>query len=143
MHRFVFVLLCSIAPFIATAQQTDSAAFRDVRNVLDQQVVAWNKADVDGFMAGYWKSDSLRFIGKNGIKYGWTETRDNYKKSYPDQKTMGVLKFGIDRMERLGPDAVFVVGSWNLDREKPVGGWFTLLFRKKDGRWVIVLDHTS
>ena len=37
--------------------------------VLDAQVSAWNAGDLDGFMAGYWNSEELKFlsgdIGRN------------------------------------------------------------------------------
>jgi hypothetical protein len=35
-----------------------------IRKVLDDQIKAWNRGDLEQYMSGYWKSDSLRFIGK-------------------------------------------------------------------------------
>ncbi|MEZ4829901.1 MAG: hypothetical protein R3C61_27005 [Bacteroidia bacterium] len=51
-----------------------------ILSVFEDQEKAWNAGDIDRFMKGYWKSDSLTFIGSSGITYGWTQTRDNYKK---------------------------------------------------------------
>jgi ketosteroid isomerase-like protein len=109
----------------------------------DQQT-AWSNGDIEGFMQGYWKSDSLMFIGKRGPAYGWQTTLDNYKKTYPDKAAMGKLTFRIDKVELLGKQDAFVMGAWSLTREKDnPGGYFTLWFRKIKGEWKIVCDHTS
>ena len=107
------------------------------------QEKAWNEGNIEQFMAWYWKSDSLMFIGSKGVTYGWEKTLANYKKGYPDKATMGQLSFELIQVKTLSTTAVYVVGKWALTREKPVGGHFTLLWRKIEGKWVIVSDHTS
>ncbi|MBD1383665.1 DUF4440 domain-containing protein [Mucilaginibacter rigui] len=112
--------------------------------LMRNQQTAWSNGDIDGFMQGYWKSDSLMFIGKRGPTYGWQQTFDNYKKGYPDKAAMGKLTFRIDKVELLGKRDAFVMGAWSLAREKDApGGYFTLWFRKINGEWKIVCDHTS
>lgn len=107
------------------------------------QEESWNKGNIPGFMDYYWKSDSLKFIGSKGITYGWQKTLDNYLKSYPDKATMGSLKFTIIEAIQLSDTSIYVIGKWELSREKAVGGHFTLLWKKINGKWVIVADHTS
>lgn len=107
---------------------------------------AWNNSDIGEFMEGYWKSDSLTFIGKKGITNGWQQTFDNYKKGYPDKATMGKLQFDIIRIELFSKTSAQVLGKWELIRDADkgnVGGYFTLIFKKINKRWVIVSDHTS
>jgi ketosteroid isomerase-like protein len=116
---------------------------KQIIDLMKKQEIAWNNGDIDGFMKYYWKSDSLKFIGSSGITYGWQKTLDNYKKKYPDTKTMGKLTFEIKTQEKLSDNSVFIIGSWKLQRENPVGGYFTLLWKKIKGEWVIVVDHTS
>ena len=112
--------------------------------VLETQRVAWNNGDIDGFMQGYWKSDSLMFVGKDAPVYGWQKTLDRYKRSYPDKAAMGKLTFTILKVDLLDKTNAFMLGAWHLDREKDApGGYFTLWFRKIKGIWVIVVDHTS
>jgi ketosteroid isomerase-like protein len=112
--------------------------------LMHNQQIAWSNGDIDGFMQGYWKSDSLMFIGKRGPTYGWQQTFDNYKKGYPDKAAMGKLTFRIDKVELLGKRDAFVMGAWSLAREKDApGGYFTLWFRKINGEWKIICDHTS
>ena len=116
---------------------------QSVRNAMQLQEKAWNEGNIEQFMAWYWKSDSLMFIGSKGVTYGWEKTLANYKKGYPDKATMGQLSFELIQVKTLSTTAVYVVGKWALTREKPVGGHFTLLWRKIEGKWVIVSDHTS
>ena len=112
--------------------------------LLDKQSACWNKGDIDGFMEGYWKNDSLQFIGKSGITYGWNNTLANYKKGYPSVAAMGQLQFTIINVKKLSSQWYQVVGKWHLKRTiGDVGGHFTLLLRKIKGNWVIVADHSS
>ncbi len=114
-----------------------------IKAALNEQVKAWNKADIDEFMKGYWKSDSILFIG-NKITSGWDSTLIRYKKSYPDSSAMGKLRFEILKIDQVAPDAYLVTGKYFLSRKNDnPSGIFTLLFCKKNGQWVIVYDHTS
>ena len=115
-----------------------------VLKTLSDQSDCWNKTDIDCFMQGYWKSDSLMFIGSKGITYGWQATADRYAKSYPDATAMGKLKFDIMETKPIGADGYFVVGKFYLTRTiGDLEGYFTLVFRKIEGQWVIVADHTG
>lgn len=94
-------------------------------------------------MDGYWRSDELTFVSGGNVTKGWRPTLDRYKAKYADRAIMGQLAFSDLNVRELARDAALVSGRWHLDRDKPIGGRFTLLFRIKDGRWVIVYDHTS
>lgn len=112
---------------------------------LDRQTADWNAGTIAAFMNGYWESDSLMFVGKNGVTYGYENTYQGYLKRYPDRATMGTLKFDIVNLSFPGKGVAFVVGKWNLTRPEAgdVGGYYTLLWRKIKGKWLIVCDHTS
>jgi len=115
-----------------------------VIKVMDNQTESWNKGDIKGFMDGYWKSDSLRFLGKRGLTQGWQKTLDNYLKSYPNKQTMGILKFDFLSFEPLNTEQMFVVGKWTLEREKDtLKGHYSLLWKKFDKDWKIIFDHTN
>ena len=115
-----------------------------VLSVLENQRQAWNKGDVEGFMQGYWKSDSLLFVGTSAPVHGWQATLDRYKRTYASKALMGKLTFTILKVELLDADNAFMLGGWHLDREKDApGGYFTLWFKRIDGEWKIVCDHTS
>ena len=137
---FVFVSL-----FISLSSFAQSTAEKEILQLLDAQTQSWNTGDIPGFMKGYWESDSLMFIGKNGITYGYAQTLANYLKNYPSKEDMGKLTFDIKKVNMLANDACFVIGKWHLKREQKgdLSGHFTLLFRKVKWQWVIVADHSS
>ena len=147
MHRLnplnkLCLWLACLTGWLPVLAQTDEAAA--VKAVLLKQQNCWNSGDIPCFMQGYWKSDSLKFIGKSGITYGWQKTLDNYKKSYPDTASMGKLTFTLLEVKTWNNNEAYVLGKWYLQRSKgDVGGYFTLMFRKIRGEWVIVSDHTS
>jgi len=140
MKKILFVSFVLFA-IQAAAQSKDETA---IRQLLGEQTHAWNRGDVEGFMNGYWQNDSLMFIGKSGITYGWNNTLNNYKKGYPDTVAMGKLVFTIISIKNLSPEYFHVVGKWHLQRSiGNIEGHFTLLFKKIKGRWVIIADHSS
>lgn len=137
---FVSLLAVSVSAF-AYGQPKEEAA---IRQLLAAQTRAWNKGDIEGFMEGYWKSDSLMFIGKSGVNRGWQKTLENYKKGYPDTTAMGKLSFDILQVKKLSNEYYYVVGKWMLKRSiGDLSGHYDLLMRKIKGKWYIISDHSS
>jgi uncharacterized protein (TIGR02246 family) len=141
------VLLLSVAR--ATGAHTPSADEKEIRAVLDAQVVAWNKGDLDGFMAGYWNDEALTFISGGDMTSGWKKTKERYVKRYQaDGKEMGKLTFSELHVETFSPNAAMLRGKFELafekdDKKKKASGRFTLIVRKFPDGWKITHDHTS
>jgi hypothetical protein len=141
MKKVIALLACVLIVYTTIAQQKNELL---VRLVLEQQTQCWNKGDINGFMEGYWKNDSLMFIGKSGATYGWQNTLNNYVKGYPDTASMGKLHFNLLKVAVVSKQDCFVIGKWFLSRTKGnLSGAFTLWLKKIKGRWVIVSDHSS
>jgi beta-aspartyl-peptidase (threonine type) len=124
----------------------DDAAKAAVEHVLRTQQDAWNRHDLEGFMAGYWNSPELTFFSGAKEQHGWQATMDRYRAAYASPgHEMGKLEFSGLRIEVLGADAAFVRGAWLLTMSdgKTPHGLFTLVFRKFPEGWKIVHDHTS
>lgn len=122
----------------------EAAAPNPVRAVLDAQVAAWNRGDLEGFMEGYARSPKTTFVSSDAVTRGWQTVRDRYARKYDSREKMGTLTFSEVEITPLGDDAAIVLGSWSLKRrEDQPHGKFTLLFRKLPEGWRIVLDHTS
>ncbi|MEL6699268.1 MAG: nuclear transport factor 2 family protein [Bacteroidota bacterium] len=144
MTRFTIFLFLLLSFFSLSAQNMAPADEQAIREVMKAQEIAWTNGDIDAFMEGYWKSEDLIFVGSSGVNHGWQATLDRYKKTYPDKAAMGKLTFELLKVEGLGPETAFVLGKWHLDREKDeLGGYFTLIWKKVEGKWVIVSDHSS
>jgi ketosteroid isomerase-like protein len=117
-----------------------------VRQLLAAQVAAWNRGDLEGFMRGYWKSDSLSFYSGGTVTHGWQTTLDRYRERYQGEgRQMGTLAFDIHDVTLPAPGEAVVRGGWSLAfRESRSGGLFTLLLRWfPDAGWRVVHDHTS
>jgi ketosteroid isomerase-like protein len=151
MKKFILIILV-VSAFTVSAQRKKPKHIKQqvpdktlILQLLINQKNAWNEGNLEQYMMGYWKSDSLSFIGKKGVTKGWQATLDNYKKSYPDKESMGQLDFEILKVEILSPTHAYVVGKWNLTRKEKgnIGGHFSLLLKKSGKRWVIVSDHSS
>jgi ketosteroid isomerase-like protein len=134
---------------VLVANRTDDAGVgnstMEIRQVLDSQVLAWNKGDLRGFMAGYWKSEKLTFFSGDKIEHGWQATFDRYQKRYQAEgREMGKLTFSELDIEMLGADTAWIRGRWKLvtSKDSP-GGLFTLVFKKSAEGWRIIHDHTS
>ncbi len=134
-----------ILTFILTAfnsfSQTEDQDKKAIQKVLKAQRIAWSKDNIEEFMEGYWKSDSLKFYGSNGITYGWENTLERYLKSYPTKNHTGTLSFKINDITKISDGAYYVLGEFHLKRE--VGnadGIFMLIFKKIDGKWKIIAD---
>jgi uncharacterized protein (TIGR02246 family) len=139
--KMLFLLLVMFCTITLFGQSNDEAA---VRKVLSTQNEAWNRGDVVSFMKGYWENDSMMFIGKGGVTYGYKNTLANYKKNYPDTATMGKLTFTLISVKKLSEKYFRVVGKYYLTRSiGDASGHFTLLFEKINGEWVIIEDHSS
>ncbi len=128
----------------AQAEKKPSKIESSVLQVLNAQVDAWNRGDIAGFMDGYWRSDEMRFVSGNNVAKGWQAAYDRYKKSYDTREKMGVLSFSELDVTVLNNESAFVTGRYTLKRssDEPTG-LFTLIFRKIETNWRIVLDHTS
>lgn len=140
MRKLLFVLFtCTI--IFSCSESSETKDKEVIISILEEQEKAWNSYDIEAFMEGYWKSDSLKFYGASGLTYGWQQTLDNYHKRYPSKDHTGTLNFKINDISKINNGAYFVMGEYYLTR--PVGnanGIFMIIFKKIDGEWKIVAD---
>ena len=113
----------------------------DILAVMKAQEITWSKNNLEGFMEGYWKSDSLKFYGASGLTKGWKQTLDNYKKGYPTKEHSGTLTFKINDVSAIEGNSYWVMGEYFLKRKVgDANGVFIIIFKKIDGKWKIVAD---
>jgi ketosteroid isomerase-like protein len=148
MVLFGMSLVMLIVPAVsggARQRTVEAPAIKQIRDVLDRQVQAWNRRDLEGFMQGYWQSPDLTFYSGGTVVSGWESTLDRYRKRYQSEgNEMGTLDFSELRIELLGPSAAFVRGRFHLKMTSgEQSGIFTLTFRKFADGWKIIHDHTS
>ena len=136
----ILILLCFITTLACKAQdfEKDKSA---ILEVMKKQEMAWSKNDLEGFMQGYWKSDSLKFYGASGLTKGWQKTLDNYKKGYPTKDHSGTLNFKVNDISPIEKNSYWVMGEYFLKRKiGDANGVFIIIFKKIKGQWKIVAD---
>jgi ketosteroid isomerase-like protein len=140
MTRFAAVCLFAALPLLAAAPE------QLIRQVLDDQVAAWNRGDIPAFMDGYDKSESTTFVSATVTK-GHAQVLANYLKKYPTREKMGTLRFTDLEIRMLGSEYATVLGRFHLARTAEGGGEasgiFTLIFHRTPQGWKVILDHTS
>lgn len=115
-----------------------------VRAVLDAQMAAWNRGDIDAFMSGYEQSPQTVFVSGDTLTRGWQTVLDRYKKNYDSRDKMGTLAFTDLEIKPLSEFYAVATGRWQLTRaEDAPHGRFTLILRRTATGWRIVHDHTS
>ncbi|WP_299835454.1 DUF4440 domain-containing protein [uncultured Tenacibaculum sp.] len=135
------LILLLIVIFCSCASSNEEQDKKEIRALMKHQASDWSRHDLDCFMLGYWKSDSLKFQGKNGITYGWQKTLEKYKKSYPYQEDSGELKFKIRTISKIESKSYYVMGEYHITRETgKLDGIFMVIFKKIKGEWKIIAD---
>ena len=139
--RAFLIIFVSIICFNLNAQTTSNQDTEAILAVLESQRKSWSNGNIEAFMDGYWKNDSLKFYGANGITHGWKNTLENYKKDYPTKEHTGILDFKINAISKITNDAYYVMGEFFLKRSVgDANGIFMIIFKKIDGEWKIIAD---
>ncbi len=144
--RVFAVVVCLIFIGNAAAQQQSSPSKlqQALVEILERQAEAWNEGNLEQFMDAYWKSEELTFCSGGNITRGWQATLDRYRQNYNDKEAMGHLTFADLEVSSLGADAALMLGRWKVTAKgQDYGGNFSLVWRKIDGHWKIIHDHTS
>jgi ketosteroid isomerase-like protein len=137
----LLVLIFTILSFGIVAQTTEAEDTSAILSVMKLQEQAWSANDLEGFMQGYWKNDSLKFYGSSGLTKGWQQTLDNYKHAYPTKEQSGKLTFKINDISKIDDGSYFVMGEYYLERSVGnTNGVFIIIFKKIAGEWKIVAD---
>ena len=150
IRKAIAILICSLlascsAPLksnlTAGDQEREKQAIRDVIARMEQ---AWNRGDFRGYMEGFANPDVI-FVSRGEFQKDWQGTLDHYIRDYGSSvDTRGTLHFFDIKIEMLAPDAAQLISRYRLDRPKHAqDGINTRLMRKRDGRWVIALNHVS
>ena len=105
-----------------------------IRNMLHHQTEAWNRGDLEAFMQPYWQSDSLMFVGKGGVTWGWKNTLEHYRKGYPDKEAMGKLFFDIVKIQKLSEEYFFCNRQVDATKKDGRFEWALHFIDKKNWR---------
>jgi len=135
------LLICCIALVLFSCSTSTEEDENAIITVMKAQEESWSNHNLEGFMKGYWKSDSLKFYGSSGLTYGWEKTLANYKKGYPTKAHSGTLNFKINDISKISDNSYYVMGEYHLKREVGIAdGVFMIIFKRINGEWKIIAD---
>ncbi len=122
----------------------EQAEKTEILDVIRKMQAAWNRGDFRGYMEGFANPDVV-FVSRGKFQKDWQGTLDHYVSDYgASADTRGTLRFYDIRIEMLAPDAAQLISRYELKRPKNTqNGINTRLMRKRNGRWVIALNHVS
>lgn len=141
----ILVAACTSRPDCQPAAAVDEQAEKQaIVDLIGRMEAAWNRGDFRGYMEGFANPDVV-FVSRGEFQKDWQGTLDHYVRDYGESvQTRGALHFSNIRIEMLAPDAAQLISNFRLDRPKdPQDGINTRLMRKRDGKWVIALNHVS
>lgn len=142
MKKIVGVIVIILLS-LSVSSATEPAAEEQIRHVLALQKSAWNRGDIAGFMAFYWRSEETTFQSGRTRLEGWEALFERYRKNYAGAN-MGILDFTDTVIRMLSAETALVLGRWKLDREgEELEGLFTLILHQRSEGWRIIHDHTS
>ena len=140
MNKLIGILLLCSAPLLF-------AQDAEIRKVLSDSEVAWNRGDLETFAGYYEDSAETTFIGKEVVRGGTAAILDRYRRAYPTREKMGTLTFTEIVVRPLSDGLALATGKYNLKRTAAGGGdasgRFTLILRRTPKGWKIIHDHTS
>ena len=140
MKLFISTLLICLV-FNSCSTSSIEKDKKTILSIMKSQEKAWSKNNIEALMEGYWKSDSLKFFGSSGLKYGWQSTLNGYKKRYPTKDHTGTLRFKINDISQINSASYFVMGEYHLVRNiGNADGVFMIIFKKINGEWKIIAD---
>jgi uncharacterized protein (TIGR02246 family) len=151
MRRFVLLLALSVCPLLLSAQAPDQLYTAtkeqlDVTKVLLAQQAAWNKGDLDAYLAFYKDAPDTRAI-LSGPVLGVDNIRASYRASFPNAASMGSLEQSDIDVRELGPDFGLATGKYRLLRAHKYGGdtegTFTTVMEKTAGGWKVIFSQTT
>src|SRR5688572_550040 len=115
-----------------------------IRAVFESGCAAWNRGDIDGYLAAYWNSDKVRWVSEGTVRYGFEAIAAGFKARFDSSDNMGRLEVTNLDIQLFGENDALVFGSWT--QTTPTArhhGVFTVHVKEIDGEWLIVSDHSS
>jgi uncharacterized protein (TIGR02246 family) len=115
-----------------------------IRALFESACAAWNRGDMDGYLADYWQSDNVRWVSEGTVRYGFEAIAAAVKARFDSPDNMGRLEVANLEIQLLGESDALVFGGWiQTTRTARRHGVFTVHVKKMDGEWLIVSDHSS
>ena len=135
----------SIKPSDSQSAPTgDPSDYQQIYSLLVTMADRWNAHDIDGYLAPYWKSPDLLVVVEGEQLKGWADVNSVYHRGYPNKDEMGRLFPDRIQIQMVSADVAVALDWWTVGQKVgKVLGTSTMVLRKINGTWVIVVMHSS
>jgi ketosteroid isomerase-like protein len=143
MRRLVLLaFLASCRPAAAPAPDADPRA---LEAQFARSAEAWNRGDLDSFIADYAADSLTTFVSGGHVQRGFAWIRDHYAPAFALGAARDSLRFEEFAARPLGQGRALVTARFVLTRAGRVSssGPFTLVMEYRPEGWKILHDHTS
>ena len=144
-------MLAACSPF-ACAQGKTAQLYTATREQLDvtkivlAQENAWNRGDMNGYLAEYKDAEDTVAILNSPVR-GLSSIRSAYRSTFPNKEAMGTLEQSDVEVRELGTNFALATGHYKLLRSKKSGGdaegSFTEIFEKTEAGWKLIFSETT
>ena len=137
---------CSGARSVSHTLNADDVAKAEkaIRHVLSEGRDAWNRGDITAYMKSHWRDERTVHVFNDHMTIGFSAIEERYRARYPDPKNMGMISGPELDVQILEPSVAIAFGRWSFEHgQVQMNGVVTLVFRKIDGAWLIVHDHST
>ncbi len=118
----------------------------DVTKIVLAQEKAWNKGDLDGYLALYRDAPDTQAV-LNGLVRGLPSIRSAFRAAFPNRDAMGTLEQSSVEVRELGPNFALALGHYRLQRSRRAGGDaegnFTEVLEKTDEGWKLIFTENT
>lgn len=116
-----------------------------VAQMLETSAAAWNRGDLETFLADYQDAPSTTFVASDGVLSGVEMIRGHYAASFGPGAERDSLRFESIQVRTLTPMIGIVTARWVLHDQGVIraSGPFTLVMRLTRSGWKITHDHSS
>ena len=116
----------------------------DIRDIFKAGCTAWNRGDLDAYLASYWDSDKTIWVSSGSLRRGRKAIVAAYKARFSTSQKMGRIDVAELEIDVLTTTDAIAFGRWMLVLEDESSeGFFTVQLKKLEGTWVYVSDHSS
>ena len=122
---------------------------REIKDLLNRSMSAWNAGDLSGFMGCYERSPTTCYLSADQIVIGYPAIETMYAQRFTigSAAARGMLSLSLTRVVALGADHTLAIGQYLLSRDGDHGGSgygvFSLVLHRTALGWRIAADHTT
>jgi uncharacterized protein (TIGR02246 family) len=122
---------------------------RDLTRTIEAQFArsaeAWNRGDLEAFMADYARDSLTSFIAGGHLRRGYDWIYRSYAPRFAPGARRDSLRFEEFSVRPLSPTLALVTARFVLSQagRTTASGPFTLVMEHRAGGWKILHDHTS